>query len=173
MSYLPALFGASTLGLGLPALGDRIRNLKRCVRPAQLFTRQRNFRLAERGTVRRLLALLVRRTKPDEGLAADQRRLATAGTGDVERLLDRFRLVAIDVAHDVPAVGFEACRRVVAEPAPDFTVDRNIVVVVQPHQLVEDEHTGPRDGLVRDAFPQTAIAGEHEGVLIHKSESLP
>src|SRR3546814_2929178 len=52
---LPVLFGDSALGLGVPALGDRIRNLKRCVRPAQLFTRQRNFRLAERGTVRRLL----------------------------------------------------------------------------------------------------------------------
>ena len=40
-------------------------------------------------------------------------------------------VVAVDVADHVPAVGLEALRRVVGEPALDLAVDRDAVVVVE------------------------------------------
>ena len=46
-------------------------------------------------------------------------------------------VVAVDVRHDVPAVRLETPRRVVREPAVDFAVDRNAVVVVEGDQLAE------------------------------------
>ena len=44
---------------------------------------------------------------------------------------DRVGIVAVDVRHHVPAVGLEALRRVVGEPALDLAVDRDAVVVVE------------------------------------------
>jgi hypothetical protein len=74
--------------------------------------------------------------------------------------------MAVDVRDDVPAVGFEALRRVVGEPAFDVAVDRDAVVVPEGDQLAEAEGAGQRAGFVRDAFHQAAVAEEHVGVVI-------
>ena len=73
--------------------------------------------------------------------------------------------------HDVPAVGLEALRRVVGEPAVHFAVDGNAVVVVERDQLAELERAGERAGLVRNAFHQAAVAEEHPGVMIDDVEA--
>ena len=49
--------------------------------------------------------------------------------------VDRLRIVAVDIGDHLPAVGAEARRRVVAEPAVHFAVDGNAVVVVEADEL--------------------------------------
>ncbi len=54
-----------------------------------------------------------------------------------DRAANRLGIVAVDVRHHVPAVGREALRRVVGEPAARLAVDRDAVVVVEGDQLAE------------------------------------
>ena len=73
---------------------------------------------AERRAVRVVRARLVRRALADHGLAADQRRpVASRPCAASIARVDRVDVVAVDVADHVPAVGLEALRRVVGEPA--------------------------------------------------------
>ena len=69
-------------------------------------------------------------------------------------------------ADHLPAVGLEALRRVVREPARDLAVDRDAVVVVEADELAEAPGPGERAGLVRDALHQAAVAEEHPGVVV-------
>jgi hypothetical protein len=66
----------------------------------------------------------------------------------------------------VPAVRFEALRRIVGEPAIDFAVDRNAVAVVKADQLVEAQGPGQGAGFVRYALHQAAVADKDIGPVI-------
>jgi hypothetical protein len=68
--------------------------------------------------------------------------------------------------HNMPAVGFEALRCVVGEPAFNVAVDGNAVVVPEGDQLAEAQRAGQRAGFVRNAFHQATIAEEGVGVVI-------
>ena len=86
--------------------------------------------------------------------------------GSRDRRVDGVDVVAVDVGNDVPAVGLEAPRRVVGEPALDLAVDRDAVVVVEADQLRQAQRAGERAGFVRDAFHQAAVADEHVGAMV-------
>src|SRR5690606_23252633 len=126
----------------------------------------RHFVLAQRGAVRGLLAGLVRRTEADGRAAADQRRLVGAGQRGLDTGPDRRRIMPVHPAHHVPAVGLEARRRVVGEPALHVAIDADLVVVPERDQLVQAPGAGQRRGLVRDAFHQAAVAQEYPGAVV-------
>ena len=111
-------------------------------------------------------ALLARRAGTDDGLAADQAGFASFGTGSEQCLLDGLGIVAVHIGNDMPAVGFEALRRVIGEPAFDVAVDRDAVVVPESDQLAQAERAGERAGLVGDAFHQAAVTEESVGVVV-------
>ena len=120
--------------------------------------------------MRGLLAGLVRRTEPDRGPAADQGRLVARLQRGLDRGLDLDGVMPVDAAHHVPAVGLEALRGVVGEPAVGVAVDADVVVVPERHQLVQAPGAGQRRGLVRDAFHQAAVAQEHPGMVVDDLE---
>ncbi|MCY1290549.1 hypothetical protein D9M70_396990 [compost metagenome] len=128
--------------------------------PAQRGAGQGNLVVAQRGAVALFLAGLVRRTEADDGLAADQGRLVAALARGVDGGLDLVGIVAVDVADHLPAVGLEALRRVVGEPAVHFAVDGDAVVVVEGDQLAEAEGAGQRADFMADAFHHAAVAQE-------------
>ncbi|MNZ56762.1 hypothetical protein D3C78_747150 [compost metagenome] len=74
--------------------------------------------------------------------------------------------MAVDVADHLPAVGLEALRCVVGEPAVDFAVDGDAVVVVEGDQLAQAQGAGQGTDFVGDAFHHAAIAEEHVGVVV-------
>jgi hypothetical protein len=88
------------------------------------------------------------------------------GLGGSSAAFERRRIMAVDVRHHVPAIGFEALRRVVGEPAFDMAVDGNAVVVPEGGQLAQAPGAGQRAGLVRNAFHQAAVAEENIGAVI-------
>ena len=116
--------------------------------------------------MRRLGALLVRRAPADDGLAADDGRLILAILRLLDRGGNRIGIVPVDVLHHVPAVGFEALRRVFGEPAGGLAVDGDAVVVVEHDELAELQVAGERGRFVRDAFHEAAVADEAVGVVI-------
>ena len=67
---------------------------------------------------------------------------------------------------DVPAVGAETSGDVVAVGELGVAVDRDVVVVVDGDELAEAEVAGERCGLVRHAFHEAAVAGDHERVVV-------
>ena len=88
-----------------------------------------------------------------------------------QRGVDRVDVVAVDVADHVPAVGLEALRGVVGEPAFDLAVDGDAVVVVEGDQLAQAQGAGQRADFVRDAFHQAAVAEEGVGVVVDDVEA--
>src|SRR5438552_8950218 len=111
-------------------------------------------------------ACLVGRALADDGLAADDgwtiRRRLRSNNGAVDRLT----IVTIYVRHHVPAIGFEALRRIVGKPTFDVPVNGDSVVIVEDDELAEAERPRQRARLVRDAFHQAAIANEHVSMVV-------
>ena len=165
-ALVPGLFGGRALLAGVPGGADVVGNLERAVLPAQLLAGGGDFVLAQGGAVHAGGAGLVGGTEADGGLAADQRGLVVHRGGAVDGGRDGLGTVAVDVFDHVPAVGLEAGGGVVVEPAVGVAVDGDVVVVVEHDQLAQLERAGQRAGLVRDAFHQAAVAGEHPGVVI-------
>ncbi len=164
-ALVPLVLGVGTLLLGVPLGVDLRGNLERAVLPAQRLAGQGDFGVTQGSAVGFFLALLVRRTEADDGLAADQRRtiaLARSFQGD----LDFFCIMAVDIANHLPAIGLEATRGVIGEPAVHFTVDGDAIVIVESDQLVQAKGASQRADFMGDAFHQTAVAHEHIGVVI-------
>src|SRR5690606_1017650 len=105
-------------------LGDHERRIL----PPEILSSRHNLLRAERRAVRRLGALLVRRAPADDGLAANETRAILFRLRGDDGALDCRRIVTVDIRHDVPAVGFEALRRVVGKPPMHFAVDGDSVV---------------------------------------------
>ena len=156
----------------VPAGVDLLRHFERAVVPAELVARQLDLVLAERRAVGLGRALLVRRTETDHGLAADQGRVGGLRARRLDRLAHLVGIMAVDVAHHLPAVGFEAGGGVVAEPAAHLAVDGDAVVVVEHDQLAQAEGAGQRAGLVRHALHQAAVAGEDVGVVVDHRQAV-
>ncbi len=167
---VPCRFAFGALFPRVPSGADLGRDLERRMAPAELHARRGDFVLAQRRAVRDFLALLVRRTETDDGLAADQGRLVRIDRGGNQRRLDCLGIVAVDVAQHFPTVGLEAFGRVVGEPAMHLAIDGNAVVVVNRNEFSELERAGKRGGFVRDALHQAAVAQEHVGVMIDDGE---
>ena len=158
---------------GIPARVDLAGDLEGRVRPPECFACARDLVVAERRAMCGRLARLVRRTEPDDRLAAQQRRAIGGRERFADCRVDRSRVVAVDAAHHVPAVGFEPSRGVVGEPPPDLAVDGNVVVVIERDQLAEAQRSRERAGLVRDAFHQAAVADEHPRAVIDDRVPVP
>src|SRR5258708_36334088 len=81
--------------------------------------------------------------------------------------------MAVDIADDAPAIGLEALRRVVGEPALDKAVDGDAVVVVKGDELAEAERARQRAGFVRYALHEAAIAEKDEGAVVDDGMAAP
>ena len=163
---LPFAFDGRAGQAVIPGETDIFRNFKGRMRPAERGPGRGNFPGPQRRAVHVVATGLGRRAPADGGPANDQRRLAAAGFGLANRLIDGRRVVAVHRADDLPAVGPEAGRGVVAEPARDMAVDGNPVVVVEADQFVQPPDAGQRADFVADAFHQAAVAEEGPGPVV-------
>ena len=164
---LPLFFGRRAFLALVPRGVDVVGNGEAgLIGPADLLTRGGDFVVAQGRAVHTRSALLVGRTPADHRLAADKSRSAGLLLGGVDRGLDLFRVVTVDVANHLPAIGLEAARRIVGEPVAHLAVDGDAVVIIEDNQLAQTERTGQRAGFVGDPFHETAVADETPGVVI-------
>ena len=140
--------------------------------PAQRLARQRNFVLAQCGTMAALGALFIRATFPNHGFTTHQRGSFCLGLCGQQCRLDGSRIVAVDGRYHVPTVRLETLWRIVGKPALDFAVDGYAVVVIDRNQFAQPERAGERAGLVGYALHQTAIAQKDPGMVVDDSVAI-
>ncbi len=116
-------------------------------------------------------ALLVRRAETNDRLAADERGSIGITICRINSRSNCGTVVTINVGDNLPTVRLEAFDRIVGKPAADFTVNRNIVVIVERDQLAELQGTRQRTSLVGNTLHQATVAQKYPGLMVHNVET--
>ncbi len=155
--------------LAIPECVDFGGDIEGLVRPVQCRPGRLDFIRTQRRAMNFFGAGGMRRAFADNGATADKRRpLAQCGEllGFDDGRIHCVYIVAVYIAHDVPAIAFEARRGIVAKPVFDAPVDGNAIVVVEDDKFGQLERTRKRAGFVRNAFHKAAVADEGVGVVV-------
>ncbi|CCK15451.1 hypothetical protein BN136_1461 [Cronobacter universalis NCTC 9529] len=163
---VPARFNLAAFFFRIPAFVDFIRNFKRRIVPAELFAGQRHFFFAKRRAVGLLFARFVRRAEANHGTTNNQRRFIGNLFRFFNSAFDSLGIVAVNLMHYVPVVGFKTFGGVVGKPALGLAINGNAVVIVEANELAEAQRACERTDLMRDTFHQAAIAHKHIGIVI-------
>ena len=92
---------------------------------------------------------------------------------DLERVLDAIDVVGVADPQDVPAVTEEPGRDVLREGDARVPFDGDVVVVVDPAEVVEAEVAGQRRRFRRDALHHAAVAADGVDVVVEDLEARP
>ena len=95
------------------------------------------------------LIITERRAITNNRFRADQCRTLCFRSSRLEGLVDRARVLAVDIAQDMSAIRLEAFGRVIREPAAHVAINGNPVIVVHPDQLAETQGASQRADLMR------------------------
>ena len=109
---------------------------------------------------------LVRRAIADVAVENDQRRPVFRLAEDRKRLLDALQIVGIADPQHIPMVSEEARGDIFGKRDAGLAVDGDVIVVVDPAQIIQGEMAGERRGLRADAFHQAAVAANGIDVII-------
>ena len=90
-----------------------------------------------------------------------------------ERVLDPLEVVGVADPQHVPAIAEKARRDVLGEGEARVAFDGDVVVVVDPAQVVEAEMPGQRGRLRADALHQAAVAAYRVDVVVEDVETGP
>ena len=109
--------------------------------------------------------LLMRRAVADVAVQDDEGRAILGLVKDVERVLDPVDVVGIAHPQRVPPVTQEPGRDVLRKGDARVAFDRDVVVVVDPAEVIEREMTRQRRRLRRHALHHVAIAANRVDVV--------
>ena len=155
-------------------LVDAVRHEElRVLRPSVAALGETDLLVAERLAVGLRRVLLVRRTVADVAVEDDERGAALRLPEHLERVLDAIDVVGVADAQDVPAVGEEPGGDVLGEGDAGVAFDGDVVVVVDPAEIVEAEVAGEGRRLRRDALHQAAVAADGVDVVVEDLEARP
>ena len=110
--------------------------------------------------VRRGRVLPVGRTVSDVAGNYDQRGPILGRLGRPESAFDSREVVGIADAQHIPAVGGKARAHVFGEGNAGRAFDGDVVVVVNPAEIVQLQVAGERSGLAGDAFHHAAVSAQ-------------
>src|SRR5215813_12411990 len=139
--------------------------------PAVAPFRELDLFIAERLTVSCGRVLLVRRAIADMTIQHNECRSALRLLEDAEGLLDSLDIVGVSDSQHVPSVSEEASRNILSERQASVPLDRDVVVVVDPTEIVETEMTGKRCRFRRNSFHQTTISTNGVDVVLENLEA--
>ena len=114
---------------------------------------------------------LVRRAVADVAVEDDQGRPALGLPEDRERILDALEVVGIADPQHVPVIAEKAGRDILGEGDARVALDGDVVVVVDPAEVVEAEMPGQRGRLGADALHQAAVAAHRIDVVVEDLEA--
>src|SRR5262249_7140866 len=83
----------------------------------------------------------------------------------LQRIFDTPNIVGIADPQDVPPIADEPCSDVFSEGDARASFDRDMVVVVDPTQIIEPQMAGKGGGFRPDAFHQTTVATHRIDVM--------
>ena len=114
---------------------------------------------------------LVRRAIADVAVQNDQRRPSFGLPEDRKGIFDPLPIIGVANPQHIPPIGEKARRHVFGEGDFGFAFDGDVVVVVDPAQIIELKMTGERGGLGADAFHQAAVAADRIDVVVEDVEA--
>ena len=133
--------------------------------PAVCLLDETNLIGPERRAMGLLGVLLVRAAEPDVGPDRDQAR-PIIGSSLLDRGRDRLDVVAVLDPDGVPAIRLEAGDDILRPGHRRRTVELDVVVVVEGHQLSQPEVTGEAGRLRGDALLEVAVRAEGVGPVV-------
>src|SRR5712672_1144396 len=129
-------------------------------RPTVSLLHQLDLVFAERLAVRGTGILPMRRTIADMTIDDYDRGSARRPCGIPQRALDAIQIVGIPDTNDVPSIRQESPGDVFGERDIGLAFDGDVIVVVDPAEVIELQVPGDRGCLARDSFHHAAIAAE-------------
>src|SRR5258705_10421062 len=152
------------------AVGDEEVGL---LRPPVAALGEASLLVAERLTVGRGGVVLVRGAVTDVAVQYDERGTPLRLPEDAESLLDAIEIVGVTHSQDVPPVGEEPRGDVLREGEARLSFDRDVVVVVDPAEVVQTQVTGQGGRFGRDALHQAAVSAHDVDVVVEDREARP
>src|SRR5262249_44451502 len=143
----------------------------RVLGPAITALGEAHFILAERLSVRGGSILLVRRAVTDVAVQNDECRTSLRLAEASQRLLDAFEIVGIAHPQDVPPVPQESGGDVLGEGDARVPLDGDVVVVVDPAEVIEPEVPGERGRLRSHPLHQAAVTDYGVDVVIEDGKA--
>jgi len=101
----------------------------------------------------------------------DQRRPAFGLPEYGERLFDALEVVGVADPQHVPVIAEEPRRDILGESNARAALDGDVVVVVDPAEIVDAEMAGQRGRLRADAFHQATVAANRIDVVVENLEA--
>ena len=169
LAQLPAALSDAVLEVLDDAVGDEEFGV---LGPAVEALRLAGGLLAERLAVDRG-GVLLRRAVADVAVQHDQGGLIVVLAEALEGALEQPEVVRVADSQNLPSVAHEPGGDVVVVGDLGRAVDRDVVVVVEPAQVVEPLMAGERCRFVRDALHQVAVAAEDVDVVVEELEAGP
>ena len=164
--------GAALADAGLEMLVDTVRDEElRILGPAVETFGEADFLVAERFAVRFGRVLLVWGTVADVAVQNDEGGPAFRLPENVQGVLDAIDVVGIADAQNIPTVTQEPGGDVLREGDARVSLDGDVVVVVDPTEVVEAEMAGQRSRFRSDAFHHAAVAADGIDVVVEDVES--
>ncbi len=144
------------------------------VRPAERGLGADDFLLAERRAVGLGRVRLVRRAVADRRVDDDQGGPGGVCARGLDRVVDPLEVgVPLRDVQDLPSVGLVARRRVLVGRLGERPVERDAVRVVEDDEAAEPQEPGDRAGLLRHAFHQVAVGGDHVRPVVDDAAAGP
>src|SRR5215831_13290005 len=85
---------------------------------------------------------------------------------DFKSLLDTLEVIGVTDTQDIPAVSQKSSFDILGESDARLTFDRNVIVVIDPAEVIETQVAGERRRFRRNSFHQAAIAAHGVNVVI-------
>ena len=117
--------------------------------------------------------LLVRRAVSDVAVQNDERGTLFRLPESVQRVLDTIEVVGIADSQNVPSVCKESCSDILRECQTCVSLDRDVVVVVNPAKVIQAQVPRQRRRLRGHTFHEAAIAANGVNVVIEHLEAWP
>src|SRR5262249_19066471 len=133
--------------------------------------RQSDLLLAQRLAVCRARILFVRRTIGDVTVDNYQCWSIRRAFECPECAIEHLQVIGVPNARDIPAESDEARGHIIAIGERRVTLDRYVVVVVDPAEIIELEMSRQRGGLSGNSFHHAAVAAQGVYVIIEQLES--
>src|SRR5262249_23606217 len=141
------------------------------LRPSVIALGETHLLLAQRLAVRGGGVLLVRRAVTDMAGQNGEGRGTLGPVKDVERLLDPLDVIGVADAQNIPPVAEEAGGDVLGEGDARVAFDGDVVVVVDPAEVIEGEVAGQRGRFRTHTLHHAAVAANRVDVVVEDVEA--
>src|SRR5437868_7436422 len=130
-----------------------------------------NFFFAKRLTMGGCSVLLVRRAVADVAVQNDESRAAFGFLKYAESALDQIDVIGVADPQHIPSVPQKPGGNILRESNVRTALDRDVVIVVDPAQVIETEMPRQRRGLRCDAFHHAAVPADRIRLVVENLEA--